>query len=161
VTLFATPYKCVICGAGADGPPMELGLGDKFNPLCDLHRHAEAIYGDVILFKYRVAFFHPRIAIDWRIPFAVFVEYGEAVFVGIAKLLPSPEYLGSVTLTWMLRHAISEIQAEPIAYRGWGLSRMLGPHFEMGKPISVGINTTSPVDWAVDNVLPAPSSPAP
>lgn len=108
----------------------------------------------IVHFSYRIAYFLPNPTVLWRLPFAVFVEFGGGCFVGLAQLLPNARYLGSKKRAALLEHGIRLIEDDPWAYRGHDLPGKLGPHFEIG---STGHRSTSEVDvvqWAVNNLLP-------
>lgn len=108
----------------------------------------------IVHFSYRIAYFWPNPTVLWRLPFAVFVEFGGACFVGIARLLPDARYAGSEARVALLERGIQAIMDDPWDYRGHDLSGKLGPHFEIG---GTGHQATSEVDvvqWAVNNLLP-------
>lgn len=108
----------------------------------------------MIDFTCRVAYFFPNPTVDWRIPFAAFVELGGACFIAVAKLLPDARYLGSAERSVLLQHAIREIEIDPWRHRGSLLSQALGPHFSIGETMRITASTSAPVQWVRDTILP-------
>lgn len=108
----------------------------------------------IVHFSYRIAIFWPNPTVPWRLPFAVFVEFGGACFVGIARLLPDARYLGSEERAVLLDHGIRMIKDDPWAYRGHDLAGKFGPHFGVGSTGHLETSDFDVVQWAVDNLLP-------